>query len=86
MNDGTNCFLQQAFIQVLLHLTEDTTDRMKLLMPIWFSNEETKIIIIVVVVVVFTWSAPKPIELHGEFSWMQWSLALISVLVMEASN
>lgn len=83
MYDGTNCFVPQAFIQVLLHLTGDTTDRMKLLMPIWFSNEETKIIIIIIIIV-FTWSAPRPIELHGKFSWVQWSLALISVLVMEA--
>ena len=81
MYDGNNCFVQQAFIKVLLHLIGDTADRMKLLIPILFSNEETKVIIIIVV---FTWSAPKPIVLCGRFSWMQWSLALISILMMEA--
>lgn len=81
MYDGNNCFVQQAFIKVLLHLTGDTADRMKLLIPIWFSNEETKVIIIIVF---FTWSAPKPIVLCGRFSWMQWSLTLISILMMEA--
>lgn len=48
MYDGNNCFVQQAFIKVLLHLIGDTADRMKLLIPIWFSNEETKVIIIIV--------------------------------------
>lgn len=80
MYNGNNCFVQQAFIKVLLHLTRDIADRMKLLMPIWFSNEEIKISIIIV----FTWSAPGPIVLCGRFSWVQWSLALISVLMMEA--
>lgn len=43
MCDGNNCLLQQPFVKVPLHLTGDATDRMKLLIPICFVNEEAKI-------------------------------------------
>lgn len=42
MCDGSNCLLQQALVKVPLHLAGDATDRMKLLMPIYFLNEEGK--------------------------------------------
>lgn len=44
MCDGNNCLLQQDFIKVLLHLAGDATDRVKLLIPIYFLNEEAMII------------------------------------------
>lgn len=43
MCDGNNGRLEQAFVKVPLHLARDATDRMKLLMPIYFLNEEEKI-------------------------------------------
>lgn len=43
MCDGSNCPLQQAFVKVPLYLAGDTADRMELLMPIQFLNEEAKI-------------------------------------------
>lgn len=60
MCDGNNCPLQQAFVKVPLHLAGDATDRMKLLMPVCFLNEEAKINFL-------PGCDPGPTEFRGNF-------------------
>lgn len=70
---------KQAFFKVPLHLAGDATDRMKLLMPIYFLNEEAKINLL-------PECDPGPTEFHGSFfhgcsghwlwsQFLQWKLA-----------